>query len=510
MTTTGKVWLVGAGPGDAKLLTLRGAEALAAANVVIFDYLVNPRLLDLAPHSAERIYVGKKAGAHTLSQEEIQDLLIRHCKEGKQVVRLKGGDPFVFGRGGEEALALREAGCPFEVVPGITAGIAAAAYAGIPVTHRGIAAGVTFVTGHEDPTKSETQIDWHSLAHSGHTLVFYMGVSNLESLAERLIAEGLPRETPVALVRWGTYPNQQTLTGTLNDIAELARRESFAPPAIIVVGKVVCLRDSLEWFERRPLFGKRIVVTRSRAQSSPLTDRLESLGAEVVECSVIRIAPPEDLDPLVRAVRHADAYDWIVFTSVNGVDAFFNALYIEEGDARSLGGVRVCAIGPATAHRLKTHGIVPDWIPEKFSSEDIVLQFREHDEPKNKRILLPQGDLARPKLSESLKAMGAEVDSVVAYRTLPEIPENIDSVRQDLKEGRISAITFLSPSAAINFGRALGDSGLCLLHPDTHIVSIGPETTLALQSGPGIVVHEAVRHTADGVADKVVQLLSES
>jgi len=500
----GIVYLIGAGPGDPGLITVRGLECLRDAEVVVYDYLVNPKLLSELPDDCERIHVGKKAGEHPLKQEEINALLVEKCRAGRRVVRLKGGDPFVFGRGGEEALALRDAGCDFEVVPGVTAAIAAAAYAGIPVTHRGLASAVTLVTGHEDPTKESPDVDWAALGGGGGTLVFYMGVRNLGAIAERLIAHGRKAETPAAVITWGTYPCQRTIAGTLRDIAAKAEAERFEPPALIVVGDVVSLRDELAWFERRPLFGRRIVLTRSREQAGELSRRLAGLGADVIECPVIRVEPPLDAAPLAQAAARAGEYDWIVFTSVNGVDAFFEALRSARKDTRALHGAKVCAIGPATCARAESHGIIVDLMPTEYVAESVAEAFARRDNLKGKRVLLPRGDLARPFLAEALRGLGAIVDEVVAYRTVPEAPAEIDLIRRNLADGALDAVTFASPSAVRNFVSLVGEdffretaAGVCL-------ASIGPETSKTLSSFTDTPVLEAKEFTIDGLVEAVV------
>ncbi|MHC4717732.1 MAG: uroporphyrinogen-III C-methyltransferase, partial [Planctomycetota bacterium] len=369
--TAGRVYLVGAGPGDPGLITVRGLEVLSEADVIVHDYLAPAELPARARPQAERIYVGKRAGKHTLSQDEINALLVDRARGGATVVRLKGGDPFVFGRGGEEALALAEAHVAFEVVPGVTAAVAAAAYAGIPVTHRGLAGGVALVTGHEAPDKDRTDLDFQALADWPGTLAFYMGVSNLATICRELIAHGLDGDTPAAVVQWGTTPRQQTLTGTVTDLPRLAADADVKPPAIILIGHVVRLRGKLQWFERRRLFGRRIVVTRPRAQAAGLTDRLRRLGADVLELPAIRIEPPDDPKPLEDAAAEAGAFDWILFTSVNGVDAFFAALRRLGADSRALGGVGVGSIGPATTERLGRYGIRPDAQPAEFTSAEL-------------------------------------------------------------------------------------------------------------------------------------------
>ena len=349
MKSKGMVYLVGAGPGDAGLLTLRGAELLGRADVVVYDALVNSDLLRLAPASAEIIFGGKRGGAPTLPQEELNQLLIARARAGKTVVRLKGGDPYVFGRGGEEAVQLADAKVPFEVVPGVSAFVAVPSYAGVPLTHRGYCSRLTLITGHEDPAKEESSIDWEQLAHTPGTKVIMMGTDRIGHIAQTLVGYGMAGTTPVAMVRWGTTGRQQSIAGTLATIADVAAREKIAPPTVAVIGEVVSLRDKLNWFERRPLFGQRVVVTRSRDQASQLSRKLSELGAEVLEIPTIRIEAPTNREALVDALLELNAYDWLVFTSPNGVTKFFEYFFKQFHDMRDLGGARIAAVGPATA-----------------------------------------------------------------------------------------------------------------------------------------------------------------
>lgn len=345
------VYLIGSGPGDPGLMTVKGLARIAEADVVVYDYLANPVFLEGAREDAEIIYVGKKGFTEHVTQEDINALLVAKALEdgGKSIARLKGGDPFIFGRGGEEALALVDAGIPFEVVPGISSGYAAPAYAGIPVTHRGITTEVAFVTGHEDPTKPDSDIDWEHLAKGVGTVCFFMGVKNLPSIVENMVANGRPASTPVALIRWGTTPQQEVLIGTLEDIVAKVQAAGFKAPAITVVGEVVKLREKLAWFETRPLFGTTVVVTRARTQASALSSQLRDLGAEVLEFPTIEIVDPEDFEPIDSAIRNLDVYHWLILTSVNGVERFFDRLEFADKDGRALYGLRVAAIGPATA-----------------------------------------------------------------------------------------------------------------------------------------------------------------
>src|ERR1043165_2302656 len=390
----GKCFLVGAGPGDLGLVTLRARECIERADVLVYDYLCNPEMLRWAPQRAELIFAGKKAGAHTLRQEQINALLVEKTREGKNVVRLKGGDPFLFGRGGEEAQALAAAKLPFVIVPGVSSAIAGAAYAGIPVTHRGKNSHVTFFTGHEDPAKSETAIDFAALAKLGGTQVMLMGVERIGAIAREMMANGMRSDLPVALIRWATTERQQTLIGTLENIAQKVVAAGFEAPAVAVFGDVVNLREELNWFEDRPLSGKRIVVTRTRKQAGALTNQLRDLGADVIELPTIRIEPPTDLRAFAELVQDAHAYDWIVFTSPNGVNAFFDLFYKLYDDAREIGGARIAAIGPATAQRLKDFHLHVDLQPEEFVAESLVREFRKEGGIENLRVLIARGRTA--------------------------------------------------------------------------------------------------------------------
>ena len=444
-----KVYLVGAGPGDPGLITVKGRECIAAADVVVYDYLAAPALLRHARPEAELIYVGKKGGDHTLPQDEINRLLVAKAAGDTVVTRLKGGDPFVFGRGGEEAEVLVDAGIPFEIVPGVTSAVAAPAYAGIPLSHRRLTSTIAFVTGHEEPGKESSGIDWSALATGIGTLVFFMGVKNLPTIVSELVSRGRPPETPVALVRWGTTPEQATVSGTLTDIVERVRAAGLKAPAIIVVGEVVGLRERLRWFEDRPLFGRRIVVTRSREQASDLVTALSDLGADCLECPTIRVAPPDDPGPLDCAIDRLRDYDWIVFTSVNGVALFFERLFARGRDARALGHLRTAAIGPVTAERLKSFGLTSDLVPATFQAEAVVEAFARQ-ELRGRRILLPRAQEARAVLPEQLCAMGASVHEVAVYRTVPA-DTDADWLAARLAERPADLLTFTSSSTVKNF-----------------------------------------------------------
>ncbi len=499
--TDGCVYILGAGPGDPGLLTLRGREVLEAADAVVYDYLSADRLLRFAPTGAERMYVGKRAAAHTLSQEKICGLLVELGKQGKQVVRLKGGDPYVFGRGGEEAIALAEAGVRFEEIPGVTAGIAAAAYAGIPVTHRGIASNVGFVTGHETPDKVGTDLNYEALAGWRGTLAFYMGVRNVGVICENLITHGLDADTPAALIRWGTTARQATLIGTVANIAEKVAAANFKPPAVILIGKVVTLRDKLNWFETRPLFGRRIVVTRARAQASGLATRLERLGAEVIELPTIEIRPPED-DALAKAVGTLDSFDWIVLTSANAVDALMTAIAATGKDARALASSRLCVIGPATAARLAAFGLRPDAQPATYVSDAVPDAMAAAGSLDGVKVLYPRANIAPEKLRNALTARGAEVTDVIAYRTIPVGAD--PEIVAELFGGEESAycVTFTSSSTVKNF--------FAIVNPErvraagATLASIGPATSETLREFGFEPTIEADPHTVEGLIDALV------
>lgn len=501
--TKAKVYLVGAGPGDPGLITVKGRECIEDAEVVIYDYLAAPALLKHAQKNAELIYVGKKGGDHTLSQDEINALIVQKAKAGLRVCRLKGGDPFIFGRGGEEAEVLVAKGIPFEVVPGVTSAIAAAAYAGIPLTHRKMAATLAFVTGHEDPLKEESSIDWESLSRGIGTLVFFMGVKNLPDITQKLIAHGKPPDTPVALIRWGTTASQQTVTGTLDNIAARVKKAGLKAPAITVVGEVVQLRESLRWFEDRPLLGRRIVVTRAREQASDLVKRLADQGAECLEFPTIKVVAAEDTGPLEAAVANLSAYDWIVFTSVNGVKFFFEHLFESGRDVRALNRLRTAAIGPVTAEKLRSHGLKSDIIPENYRAEAVVAAFRKED-LKGKKVLLPRAAEARPVLPVELRNMGAEVDEITVYLT-ENVKDNADELIEQLAAKTIDLITFTSSSTVKNFKALLPPDKFKDLMEGVTVASIGPITS-DTAADLGFDVHiTAQTYTIPGLCDAILQ-----
>ncbi len=497
-TSQGVCYLAGAGPGDLGLVTLRVRELLEIADVIVFDYLCNPELLKWARPDAEIIYAGKKAGQHTLRQEEINALLVEKTKAAHRVLRLKGGDPFLFGRGGEEAEALAEAGLRFEIVPGVTSAIAAPAYAGIPVTHRDFTSSLTIFTGHEDPLKAETALDYARLASLPGTKVMLMGIERMGAISAELQKHGMAAETPVALVRWGTTGKQLTLSGTLSTIAQKILDTGFSAPAVAVFGEVATLKDKLGWFEKRPLRGKRIVVTRTRPQAGVLSAGLRELGADVYELPTIRIEPPTDLRSFAELVQDAHTYDWLIFTSPNGVNAFFEMFYKLYSDAREIGGVRIAAIGPATAKRVKEFHLAVDLQPAEFVAEAIITEFQtKHGGVENQRILLARSEQARDMLPKELSRMGAIVDEAVAYRTVPETNDVSGGIARFKAEGA-DLITFTSSSTAENF-MALN----LRLPAGLQTASIGPITSQTMRELKLSVDIEAKEYDIPGLIEAI-------
>ncbi len=491
----GIVYLVGAGPGAPSLITLRGVECLGRAEVVVYDYLANEQLLNYAPESAERIYAGKIGGRHNQGQDEINGLLVAKAAAGKVVVRLKGGDPFVFGRGGEECEALREAGIPFEVVPGVTAAFGASAYSGIPLTHRDITASVAFVTGQEGKDKQESNIDWGRLSLGGGTVVFYMGITTLRRNMSRLMEHGRSPDTPVALVRWATTTCQQVLVGTLADIADKAEEQGFKPPAITIVGEVVALREKLQWFETRPLCGKKIIVTRAAEQAGEFSARLAVRGATVLECPTIRLVEPESWQLLDLAIRELSGYDWLVLTSANAVRYFFQRLDDLGLDARALAFCRICAVGPKTADEIRSFGIKPDLVPTDYKAEGVVDEFSRLD-MHGSRVLFPRADKARDIIPRELKRMGAHVDSPVAYRNV--FPERLPPETLFALEKRsVDCITFTSSSTVQNLAAMLGEERMLDMLKGVTVASIGPITSKSCRDLGLKVDIEPASHTLD-------------
>lgn len=501
----GKAYLVGAGPGDPGLLTMRAAQLLGRCEVLIYDNLVNEKIVGgLTPPDCEKIYVGKSGAAHTMEQDDINRLIVEKAKAGNIVVRLKGGDPYIFGRGGEEALYCAENGVEFEVVNGISSAYAVPAYAGIPVTNRGYSSSVAFITGHEDPTKLESDINWEKLATGVQTLVFLMGVKNLPLIADRLMQNGLDPSTPAAVIENGCQPAQRTVTGTLSDIADKVKLAGIKPPSVSIVGNVVSLRSHINWYETKPLFGKTIVVTRSREQASWLSSRLTALGADVIEMPAIRIEPVRDRSEINRCIRKIGSYSWIVFTSVNGVDHFFNTLAENGLDSRSLSGSKICVIGPSTGDRLMTHGIRPDLLPDRFISSAVLESLVELNEVKGKSFLLPRADIAPKDLGDHLLEHGAAcVDDVAVYRTVQAGNDDMDYVKNAIAGKSIDLVTFTSSSTVKNFHRLATRMGIA--DPkDLTCAAIGPVTAKTAEDLGFPVRISAVEHTIEGLIDAIL------
>lgn len=488
----GKVYLVGAGPGDFKLITLRGLELIQQADVIIYDNLVNKDLILLAKDKSELIYAGKKASHHELPQKNINSLLLKKARNNAIVVRLKGGDPFIFGRGGEEAEFLSDHGIVFEIVPGVTSAISAPAYAGIPLTHRDHASTVAFITGHEDKKKTTSKIRWHELANGPETLVFLMGIKNMNIIAERLIMEGKCPDTPACIIQSGTLPTQKVVTGKLSEICSLSKKAGIKPPGIIIVGNVISLREKLSWFEKRPLFGKKVAITRPLRQSMRLANLLSDKGAQVIHISTIEISVITPNNMLAKAIDSLGSYYCIIFTSVNSVSVFFDALYKRGKDMRSLHGIKVIPIGDATASFLTARGIIPDHLPDQFTSEGIIDVLKGLT-VSDKRFLLPRAKGARDVIVQFIKTQGGICDVVPVYKALlPKKTRPLDE-KPDI-------VTFTSSSTVTNFFKLYGKDVL----KDAIIASIGPVTTKTLNSY-GLQVHiEAKRYDIPGLVEAIV------
>ncbi len=482
----GCVYIVGAGPGDRGLITIKGLNVLRNADVVVYDYLANIDLLGETRADVEKIYVGKKAGAHTMEQEQINDLLVKKARAKKIVVRLKGGDPFVFGRGGEEALALNKKNVPFEIVPGVTSGIAALAYAGIPATHRNMATSVSFITGHEDPAKKHAQLNWKAIASIHGTLVFYMGVYNLEIIVSQLIKYGKSAMTPAAVIQRGTTPLQRIIVGKLGNIIKQAEKADIEPPALMVVGEVVSLHTDLKWFEDKPLFGKLVIVTRARPQASDLAEMLECLGANIMMFPTIKISRAVDMAPLDNAIKNLADYHWIIFTSVNNVESFFERLFQSGCDSRNLSNNKICVIGPSTADKLSSFGIKADLQPDEFIAEAIISIFQKMD-ISGKKILLPRCNIARADLRLGLEKCGAHIDEVAAYKTCIDDDQD-KKVIETIKSGSFDMVTFTSSSTVKNFIHLVGQNNIKQAFSSASIACIGPITQKTAESY-GLKVH---------------------
>lgn len=506
--TAGKVYLIGAGPGDPLLLTLKGAQAIASADVLVYDRLAHPKVLEHARRDAELVYVGKSPQRHTLKQEEINQLLVDKALEGKVVARVKGGDPFVFGRGGEEAEKLVEHSIPFEVVPGITSAISVPAYAGIPVTHRDYTSALGIITGHEDPTRETSSLNYEHLAKGLDTLVFLMGVGNLPEITTKLMEHGRSAETPVAVIEWGARPEQRVATGTLGTINEIVEREGIGSPSVVVVGEVVRLREKLRWFDTKPLFGRRIIVTRAREQASELSERLAELGASVLEFPVIVCRPIQDLQQLSaldKAIEDLPTYDWIVFTSVNGW-TFFRDRLLELGlDVRALAGLKIAAMGEATREALEDTGLRVDFVPTKFVGESFAAEFP--DAVPGRRIVLPRAQEGRDVIPSKLGSAGCTVDVVACYRTMPADTDSAE-IRLVLAAEAVDAVTFTSSSTVKNFLNLVEQAPDFELPDSLKFVSIGPVTSQTAREAGLKVEAEAVEHSISGVVDAVLDLFS--
>lgn len=504
MSSSGIVYLVGAGPGDPGLFTLRGKELLEIADVVLYDALVSPELLRLAREDAEIIYVGKRSRDHAVPQEELNLMIARKAKEGNCVVRLKGGDPFTFGRGGEEAQELKAQGVRFEIVPGVSSVTAAPAYAGIPITHRDHCSSYEVITGHERPGKESSSLDWGRIAKNPATKIILMGVERIGEIASSLQENGMADDTPVGMVRWGTTGRQQTLTGTLGSIAEKVRETGFKAPAVTVVGSVVNLREALNWYENRPLFSRRIVVTRTRTQASQLSRRLQEAGASILEIPTIKIVEPTVKEPLVEAIAGLNAYDWLVFTSPNGVDAFFNYFFKAFEDLRDIGGLRIAAVGPATAAKLADYKLKINAMPERYVASDVADAIGQYESVENLKILLMRAEVANPELPKRLEEMGGIVDDIACYRTVAETEDKNGAAQRLVNEGA-DWITFTSSSTVEHFHARFDLPDLLETYPELRVASIGPETTKAIEAlelKPDI---EADEHTIKGLAQAILR-----
>lgn len=514
----GKVYLVGAGPGDIGLLTIKGLKCLKKADVVIYDFHLNAQILNYINHDAEFVYAGKRGGHHTMTQDEINEMLVRKAKEGKTICRLKGGDPFVFGRGGEEAEALSREGMEFEVVPGVSSSIAAPAYAGIPLTHRLFSSSFAVIPGYEDPVKKESMIEWAKLATGVGTLVFLMAVKNIDVITKKLIENGRSPDTPVAIIRWGTRADQKTLVGTLKNIAALVKEKDVKPPAVMVVGEVVKLRESLKWYEKKPLFGHRILITREHVEGF---EPLEELGAEIIEFPTIEIVSPENYDELDASIDKIKTYDWLIFTSRNGVKYFFKRFFEKERDIRDLSGIKICAIGAKTAQEIKKYGLKVDLVPDEFRAEGLIKSIREFEGSKVKglrgiRFLLPRAEKAREIFPEKVRELGGVIDVPVTYRTIK--PESRGKrLKRFLREGKISVATFTSAATFHNFREIMGNDAEELLN-GVAIAVIGPVTARAAEKAglhvdimPGEATIEAmVEATIEWLKnDREIKKLSE-
>lgn len=507
----GKVYLVGAGPGDPGLITMRGKYLIEKAEVIVYDYLASKKLLRYVPDGAQFVYAGKRGGVkHTHTQEEINQMLVDFAHEGKTVVRLKGGDPFIFGRGGEELETLAANNVDFEVVPGVTSATAAATYAGIPITHRGYTATVAFITGHEDPTKESSNIDWSKIATGIGTIVVYMGIKNLPNIVKNLITHGRSPETPVAVVRWASTPEQKSVVGTLETIADVVADAEIKPPALIVIGEVVNLRNTIDWFEKRALFGRRIIVTRTREQASELVAGLEENGASCYECSTINIEPVEDYDILDEALERIDEYHWVLFTSLNGVKYFFNRLYEKGLDARDLKGPDIATVGKSTADLLLKYGINADLIPPVFTGEGLAESLLDQG-VEGRNVLIPRAVEGREILPETLRGGGAQVTIAPLYRNVPPQGRR-DELRAELESGTVDMVTFTSSSTVRNFLTmvdAKDQEELERLMEGVRIAAIGPITAKTFANSGLKVDVQPEKYTIESMVREIIEYYSD-
>ncbi|MBM3879006.1 MAG: uroporphyrinogen-III C-methyltransferase [Verrucomicrobia bacterium] len=503
MKPPGTVYLVGAGPGDAELLTLRGAALLRRADVVVHDALVNPELLGLVPRGAEII---RRTKDHPPSQAALTALLVERARAGQCVIRLKGGDPYTFGRGGEEAQGLAAAGIPFEVVPGVSSVMAVPNYAGIPLTHRAHGSSFTVITGHRDPLAQGSGLDWDLMVRLPGTKVILMGVERIAQLAETLVARGLAPNTPVAMVRMGTTGQQQTIAGTLADIGQRAAQAAFSAPAVTIIGGVVSLRSQLNWFERRPLFGQRIVVTRARDQAAQLTGALRERGADVLEVPCIRIGPPTEHRPLVEAMAGLGEYDWVIFTSANGVGSFFDYFFKAFEDLRDLGAVRLAAVGPGTAARLAELHLKVDLVPNKHTAREIAKELLQFQSLENVRVLLLRAEVANPELPRLLEENGAIVDDIACYRTVADTDDRNGAAAR-LVESGADWVTFTSGSTVEHFHARFDLPRLLRRYPALKVATLGPEATKALATLGLEPAVEADPHTVPGLVAAVERVV---
>jgi len=501
----GKVYLVGAGPGDPGLITVKGNQLLREADLVVYDHLVDSHLLSVCPPNAKIIYAGKQANKHTKSQKEINTLLVKAARSNKTVIRLKGGDPFLFGRGGEEALELRKAGIDYEVVPGVTSAIAVAAYAGIPITHRGYSSSVAIVTGHEDPDKKSSSIKWKQLATACDTLVFLMGVGSLPGIVKQLIRHGRKGSTACAVIEWGTTTRQRVATGNLENIVSAVKKSEIKPPAVIVVGEVVSLRSSLEWFEKKPLFGKRILVTRASDKAAALSNHLQTLGAEVEELPAIELAPVASNGVFKQVVKEIPQTDWVFFTSPEGIGHFIRMLKPYKKDIRLLSGCRIGAIGPKTAMAIEQLGLHVDFIPKQFSQEGLLDDLPKHVLEGKKAFILSATE-TRDVLEKGLKKRGMHVKKVAVYRTL--IPKALIKGVSTLFDRPFDWVTVTSASCVEHLYQGLEAAGKSRLFSEFKFASIGPITSAAVLQRGGYVVIEATPSTIEGLVDSIEWLSS--